>query len=67
MWKFVGIAIKLQDDQEFPLVAAVLNALVCAVARIVISLNTLLAILARVVFVHVVRLLLNVLDVFLAV
>ena len=46
---------------------AVLNALVCAVARIVISLNTLLAILARVVFVHVVRLLLNVLDVFLAV
>ena len=67
MWKYVGIARKLPDDQEFPLVAAVLNALVCAVARNVISLNTLLAILARVVFVHVVRLLLNVLDVFLAV
>ena len=67
MWKYVGIARKLPDDLEFPLVVAVLNALVCAVARIVISLNTLLAILARVVFVHVVRLLLNVLDVFLAV
>ena len=66
-WKFVGIVRKLQDDQELRLVVAVLNALVCAVARIVISLNTLLAILARVVFVHVVRLLLNVLDVFLAV
>ena len=49
------------------MVVAVGHVLVCAVAQNAISLNTLLAILARVVFVHVVRLLLNVLDVFLAV
>ena len=67
MWKYVGIARKLPDDLEFPLVAAVLNALVFAVARNVISLNTLLVVPSRVVFVHDVRLLLNVLDVFLAV
>ena len=67
MWKYVGIARKFPDVREFPLVVAVLNALVFAVARNVISLNTHLAILARVVFVHDVRLLLNVLDVFLAV
>ena len=67
MWKYVGIARKLPDDLEFPLVAAVLNALVCAVARNVISLNMHLVVPSWVVFVHDVRLLLNVLDVFLAV
>ena len=46
---------------------AVGHVLICAVAQNAISLNTLLAFLARVVFVHVVRLLLNVLDVFHAV
>ena len=46
---------------------AVLNALVCAVARNVISLNMHLVVPSWVVFVHDVRLLLNVLDVFLAV
>ena len=60
MWKYVGIL-------EFPLVAAVLNALVFAVARNVISLNMHLVVPFWVVFVHDVRLLLNVLDVFLAV
>ena len=67
MRKYVGIARKLPDDLEFPLVAAVLNALVCAVARNVISLNMHLVVPSWVVFVHEVRLLLNVLDVFLAV
>ena len=66
-WKYAGIVSKLQDKVEVHLVVAVGNVLVCAVAQNAISLNTLLAILARGVFVHVVRLLLNVLDVFLAV
>ena len=67
MWKYVGIARKLPNGLELPLVAAVLNALVFAVARNVISLNMHLVVLSWVVFVHDVRLLLNVLDVFLAV
>ena len=67
MWKYVGIARKLPNVLELPLVVAVLNALVFAVARNVISLNMHLVVLSWVVFVHVVRLLLNVLDVFLAV
>ena len=58
---------KLPDDLDFPLVVAVLNALVFAVARNVISLNMHLVVPSWVVFVHDVRLLLNVLDVFLAV
>ena len=67
MWKYVGIARKFPDVREFPLVVAVLNALVFAVARNVISLNMHLVVPSRVVFVHDVRLLLNVLAVFLAV
>ena len=66
-WKYAGIVRKLQDKGDLHLVVAVGHVLICAVAQNAISLNTLLAILARVVFVHVVRLLLNVLDVFLAV
>ena len=67
MWKYVGIARKLPDNLEFSLVVAVLNVLGFAVARNVISLNMHLVVPSRVVFVHDVRLLLNVLAVFLAV
>ena len=67
MWKYVGIARKLPDNLEFSLVVAVLNVLGFAVARNVISLNMHLVVPSWVVFVHDVRPLLNVLDVFLAV
>ena len=67
MWKYVGIARKLPDNLEFSLVVAVLNVLVFAVARNVISLNMHPVVPSRVVFVHDVRLLFFVLDVFLVV
>ena len=67
MLKYVGIARKLPDDLK--VMVAVSHALLSAVAQNATSLNTLLAIPPRVVFVHDGRLLLfnHVLDVFLAV
>ena len=67
MLKYVGIARKLPDDLKVTLVVAVSHALISAVARTAISLNTLLAIPSWVLFVHDVRLLFFVLDVFLVV
>ena len=50
MWKYAGIARKLPDELEVLLVIVLSNALVFAVVRNAISLNTLLAISPRVVF-----------------
>ena len=57
----------MPDELEVFLLVSVLNVLVFVVARNVISLNMHLVVPSWVVFVHAVRPLLNVLDVFLAV
>ena len=50
LWKHAGIARKVPDELEVLLLVSVINALVFAVARNAISLNTLLVILPCVVF-----------------